>query len=264
MAQTLFMEGSTRTWEHPETLSRGRLPARASLVSYSTIEGAQKGGRHNSPLVLSLNGDWAFHLAARPEAVPADFPLPGFDDSAWEQLPVPSNWTLHGHDRPHYTNVQMPFAGTAPNVPQENPTGLYRRWFEVPADWDGHRVVLNVGGAESVLYVWVNGQAVGMGKDSRLPQEFDITAFLIPGGANLLCCAVIKWSDATYVEDQDQWWMGGIHRSVFLRARRKSGSDHRSQRDQNPAVFAPDLVQFSRDLCRIRYLFIRSWSLCMV
>ncbi len=218
MPQTLFMEGSTRTWEHPETISRGRLPARASLVSYPTIAGALKGGRHGSPLVLSLNGDWAFHLAPRPEAVPEDFPQTGFDDSSWGRLPVPSNWTLHGHDRPHYTNVQMPFAGTAPNVPADNPTGLYRRWFEVPSDWDGQRVVLNVGGAESVLYVWVNGQAVGMGKDSRLPQEFDITPFLRKGEPNLLCCAVIKWSDATYVEDQDQWWMGGIHRSVFLRA----------------------------------------------
>ena len=83
MPQTLFMEGSTRTWEHPETISRGRLPARASLVSYPTIAGALKGGRHGSPLVLSLNGDWAFHLAPRPEAVPEDFPQTGFDDSSW-------------------------------------------------------------------------------------------------------------------------------------------------------------------------------------
>nr|QQZ51237.1 hypothetical protein JKL49_09095 [Phenylobacterium glaciei] len=106
------------------------------------------------------------------------------------------------HQRPD----ALPLA--APNVPDENPTGLYRTAFEVPADWDGRRIVLRIGAAESVLYVWVNGLAVGMGKDSRLPQDFDVTSFVTPGGKNLLACAVVKWSDASYIEDQDQWWMG--------------------------------------------------------
>ena len=125
---------------------------------------------------------------------------------------------MHGYDRPHYTNVQMPWGNARPACPDANPTGLYRHGFEVPAEWNGRRIVLQIGGAESVLYVWVNGHPVGMGKDSRLPQEFDITDFVEWGKKNLLCCAVVKWSDATFIEDQDQWWMGGIFRDVFLYA----------------------------------------------
>ncbi len=210
----LLNVGGVRTWAHPETVSIGRLPMRATLAPYPDEAMAlQRGG---SPWVRSLNGDWRFALTERPEAIPADFMAEGFGEAGWADLPVPSNWTMHGYDRPHYTNVQMPFRGSPPNVPDENPTGLYRTRFEVPADWAGRRVVLQVGGAESVLYVWVNGRPVGMGKDSRLPQAFDVTEFVRPGAGNLLACAVVKWSDASYVEDQDQWWMGGIHRDVTI------------------------------------------------
>ncbi len=212
----LLTQGSTRTWVHPETVQLGRLPARASLIPYPDA-GSALGGQA-SPYVLSLNGDWRFTLVDRPEAIPDDFAEPDFDDGAWAALPVPSNWTMHGYDRPHYTNVQMPFDCAPPDVPDDNPTGLYRRSFALPKDWGGRRVVLHIGAAESVLYVWLNGAPVGMGKDSRLPQEFDLTPYLAAGGENHLACAVVKWSDASFVEDQDQWWMGGIFRDVFLYA----------------------------------------------
>jgi beta-galactosidase len=212
----LFIHGSTRSWEHPQTISLGRLPARATLTPYPDVESAR--ARGPSPWVMSLNGDWRFTLAPRPEAAPDGFAQPGFDVAAWATLPVPSNWTMHGYDRPQYTNVQMPFDLAPPHVPDDNPTGLYRTTFTLPDNWGGRRVVLQVGAAESVLYVWLNGAAVGMGKDSRLPQEFDLTPFLAPSGANLLALAVIKWSDASFVEDQDQWWMGGVFRDVFLYA----------------------------------------------
>jgi beta-galactosidase len=210
----LFLQGATKTWMHPETASLGRLPMRATLTPYPGAGEALRCGP--SPWTRSLNGDWRFSLAPSPEAVPADFAEAGFDDAGWAELPVPSNWTMHGYDWPQYTNVQMPFAGAPPAVPDANPTGLYRRTFEVPAEWDGRRVVLEVGGAESVLYVWVNGAPVGMGKDSRLPQAFDVTPFVTSGAQNLVALAVVKWSDASYVEDQDQWWMGGVHRDVTL------------------------------------------------
>ena len=212
----LFVHGATRSWEHPETVQLGRLPARATLTPYPDVESAR--ARGPSPWVKSLNGDWRFTLAPRPEAAPTGFSQPDFDDSAWATLPVPSNWTMHGFDRPQYTNVQMPFDLPPPHVPDDNPTGLYRTAFTLPDGWAGRRVVLHVGGAESVLYVWLNGQPVGMGKDSRLPQEFDLTPFLAPAGPNTLALAVIKWSDASFVEDQDQWWMGGVFRDVFLHA----------------------------------------------
>ena len=212
----LFIHGSTRSWMHPETIQLGRLPARATLTPYPDVESVKARGA--SPWVLSLNGDWRFTLAPRPEAAPDGFAQPDFDDANWATLPVPSNWTMHGFDRPQYTNVQMPFDLAPPDVPDENPTGLYRTSFSLPAGWDGRRVVLHVGAAESVLYVWLNGAAVGMGKDSRLPQEFDLTPHLAPSGSNTLALAVVKWSDASFIEDQDQWWMGGVFRDVFLRA----------------------------------------------
>ncbi|HLZ84667.1 MAG TPA: glycoside hydrolase family 2 TIM barrel-domain containing protein [Caulobacteraceae bacterium] len=212
----LWSEGPNRSWMQPELAGVGRLPARATLHPYPDVATARQGDREGSPWFLSLNGDWRFSLAPRPEAAPATFASVDFDDAEWATLPVPSNWTMHGHDRPHYTNVRMPFDTPPPTVPEQNPTGLYRTRVRVPEAWRGRRIVLHVGGAESVLYVWVDGRAVGMGKDSRLPQEFDLTPHVTPGEEALICCAVVRWSDASFVEDQDQWWMGGIHREVFL------------------------------------------------
>jgi beta-galactosidase len=118
-------------------------------------------------------------------------------------------------DKPHYTNVQMPFAQRPPATPEENPTGVYERSFELPAAWAERRIVLHVGAAESVLLVAVNGHEVGISKDSHLAAEFDVTPVVRPG-ANDLRLTVVKWSDASFVEDQDQWWHGGITRPVFL------------------------------------------------
>jgi beta-galactosidase len=213
----LLQTGPLKTWQSPETLSFNRLPARATIYPYPTAADAKANRRENSPWWRSLNGDWDFRLVDRPENVPAGFVQPEFaTDSGWSKLPVPSNWTMHGHDRPHYTNVVMPFNDLPPRVPAANPTGLYRTRFTVPADWIGRRTVLHLGGAESVLYVWVDGQPVGLAKDTRLPSEFDLTPYVTAGSTHTLAAVVVKWSDASFVEDQDQWWMGGIHREVYL------------------------------------------------
>ncbi len=207
---------SVQSWSDPHLSSQNRRPARATLYPYADVAAARANRGEASTGFLSLNGDWRFHLAPGPTAATQDFHRPDFDDRDWALLPVPSNWTMHGYDKPHYTNVQMPFRTAPPHVPDENPTGLYRLTLVAPLDWSARRIVLQVGGAESVLYVWVNGRFVGMGKDSRLPQAFDITAFVEPGRPAVLACAVVKWSDASFIEDQDQWWMGGIHRDVFI------------------------------------------------
>lgn len=213
----LLQTGALKTWQNPETLSLNRLAARATLYPFPTAAAARANRREGSPWWRSLNGEWDFRLVARPEDVPAEFVRAEYTLGAeWSKLPVPSNWTMHGHDRPHYTNVEMPFPDLPPHVPDANPTGLYRTTLAVPAEWAGRRVVLHVGGAESVLYVWVDGQPVGLGKDSRLPSEFDVTPFVRAGGTHTLAVAVVKWSDASFIEDQDQWWMGGIHRDVYV------------------------------------------------
>ncbi|HUX39176.1 MAG TPA: glycoside hydrolase family 2 TIM barrel-domain containing protein [Rectinemataceae bacterium] len=215
---------SNRAWESPETGGEGRLPMRSPLVPWPDAEGARRaarlgpqgGGATASPLVLGLDGEWAFALAENPEACPEGFALDSFDDAAWSKLLVPGTWTLQGFDRPHYTNVVMPFGNVPPSPPAtRNPTGLYRRRFDLPKDWESRRVVLHVGGAESFLEVFCNGERLGFSKDTRLPSEFDLGAVLRPG-RNLLAFRVIRYSDSSFIEDQDQWWYGGIYRSVWL------------------------------------------------
>ncbi|MGW5362428.1 glycoside hydrolase family 2 TIM barrel-domain containing protein [Actinopolymorpha pittospori] len=204
-----------RPWESPELTGVNRLPARASLLPFPSADDARA---QVHARVLSLDGDWALRVVDRPEDTPADFPDPDLDVSSWDTAAVPGNWTMQGFGHPQYTNVQMPFApNRPPYVPAANPTGLYRTSFTVPADWSDSRVVLHIGGAISVSSIWVNGTPVGIGKDSRLPSEYDVTGVLRPG-TNTLAVQVIQWSDASYVEDQDQWWQAGIHRSVHLYA----------------------------------------------
>jgi beta-galactosidase len=172
-----------RSWERPECTGLGRLPGRSPLLPYPDAGSARRGG--DSPWVLSLDGSWRFRLVGRPEDAPVDFAEPAFDDRDWGPIEVPGAWTLQGHDRPHYTNVVMPFAADPPRVPEKNPTGLYRTRFALPEAFEGRRIVLGFGGAESVLYAYVNGRAVGMSKGSRLPAEFDVSDAVRPGENDL-------------------------------------------------------------------------------
>ena len=216
----LLKIGGANTWMAPEIIQLNRLPSRATVYPYPDKKLALGKDREASPWFLSLDGDWDFHLAQRPEDVPVDFIQPAYSpsqNSDWMKMPVPGNWTLHGtFDKPHYTNVVMPFTEEPPRVPKKNPTGCYRTILKLPESWRNRRIVLHFGGAESVLYVYVNGQSVGLSKDSRLPSEFDITPFVTVGQENIVSAVVVKWSDASFIEDQDQWWMGGLHREVYV------------------------------------------------
>ncbi|WP_227497333.1 glycoside hydrolase family 2 TIM barrel-domain containing protein [Planctomonas psychrotolerans] len=176
---------------------------------------------------LPLNGEWRFRLSptARLDDSIAD---PTFDDSDWDTLPVPSHWVLHGdgaYGAPAYTNVQYPFPIDPPRVPDENPTGDHRRSFTLPELWESmERVLLRFDGVESTYRVWLNGSEVGVGTGSRLVQEFDVTS-LVRSGDNVLVVRVHQWSAASYLEDQDQWWMPGIFRDVTLLGRPAGGID---------------------------------------
>ena len=207
---------ASKSWLSPECPGLNRLPMRSTYYHFSSSKMAFCGERERSPWFRPLNGGWHFRMAARPEEITTDDTSLETDRTKWDQVEVPGNWTLQGYGHPHYTNVQMPFPHEPPFVPEENPTGVYAREFEVPKSWARRRVVIHFGGAESVLYVHVNGQPVGMGKDSRLPSEFDITSLVVAGRKNLVVAVVVKWSDASFIEDQDQWWMGGLHREVYL------------------------------------------------
>ncbi|GGJ27341.1 glycoside hydrolase family 2 TIM barrel-domain containing protein [Streptomyces brasiliensis] len=179
---------------------------------------------HSDAPSRSLNGPWRFRLSAT--AAAEDFAADGFDDHGWDTAPVPSHWVLQGdgtYGRPIYTNVQYPFPIDPPHVPDENPTGDYRRHIGIPADWsDAERIVLRFDGVESVFKVWVNGVEIGTASGSRLAHEFDVTSAVRPGD-NIVAVRVHQWSAASYLEDQDQWWLPGIFRDVTLIARPAGG-----------------------------------------
>ena len=171
---------------------------------------------------LSLDGDWHFRLAPTVDAVTAGFAEPGFDDRGWDTLPVPAHWQLHGYGAPAYTNVRYPFPLDPPHVPDENPTGEYRRTFELPADWPAGPAVVRFEGVDSCYQVWLNGRELGHAKGSRLPAEFAVADSLRPG-RNVLAVRVHQWSSGSYLEDQDMWWLSGIFRPVRLLARPEGG-----------------------------------------
>ncbi len=198
--------GSLAPWADPEVVALGRLAMHVPLPAHG-------GGRDRR----SLNGRWSFRLFGSPDAVTPAAVRGAY--ASWDAVAVPGNWTMQGvGDHPHYTNIQMPFPGPPPKLPEHNPPGVYRRTCTVPAAWRGRQVVLHVGGAESVHAVWVNGKFAGYGTDSRLASEYDITPF-VTLGRNEVAIVVVRYSAQSYVEDQDQWWHAGLHREVWMEAR---------------------------------------------
>ncbi len=209
--------GAIRPWADPHLVSINRLSMRPPTTACADLPTARAGS--TSTWHRSLDGRWRFRLFDAPDRVPPSAVVKPADGAGWTSVAVPGNWTLQGvDDLPQYTNVRMPFPGPPPRLPERNPTGVYRRSMRIPATWLDRQVVLHVGGAESVHAVYVNGEFVGYGTDSRLASEYDITAYVHAGG-NEVAIVVMRWSAHSYVEDQDQWWMAGLHRSVFVEAR---------------------------------------------
>jgi len=204
-------------WENPQLLHRNREQAHATLLPYPDEATAARNESGANPFYRLLSGEWEFHYAASPDALPADFFSATFHASSWDSLPVPSNWQLHGYGKPLYVNVYYPFPVQPPTVPRENPVGCYRRTFTLPASWDGRQTFLCFDGVNSAFYVWINGQQVGYSQGTHLPSEFNITPYLQPG-ENLLAVQVFQWSDGSYMEDQDYWRLSGIFRDVHLYA----------------------------------------------
>ncbi|MGP3970883.1 glycoside hydrolase family 2 TIM barrel-domain containing protein [Streptomyces sp. 6N223] len=168
---------------------------------------------------LSLNGAWAFRLSDTAEGTGTAFTEDDADTSGWSEVRVPGHWVLQGHGAPAYTNVSYPFPVDPPRVPTQNPTGDHRRVFDLPGDWPaGGESVLRFEGVESCARVWLNGQELGWFTGSRLPHEFAVGGLLRPRG-NVLAVRVQQWSAASYLEDQDMWWLPGIFRDVTLHHR---------------------------------------------
>ena len=201
-------------WERPEIFEVNKLPARAMLTPYATIEDALLRGA--SEWVQDISGEWKFHWSTTPDGAPEGFEAVGYDDTAWGTISVPGNWEINGYGVPIYTNVTYPFPKNPPFIPHDdNPTGCYRHSFDIPAEWVGRRVVLHFESGLAAMYVWVNGHEVGYSEGTKTAVEFDITD-VVNLGTNTLAIKGLRWADGSYLEDQDFWRLSGFDRGVKI------------------------------------------------
>jgi len=188
--------------------------AHASYVPYASLKEAEEGGK--SDMQLDLNGQWHFKFVSNPQLIPAKFYESKYPTVSWDKISVPGNWQLQGnYDPPVFTNIKYPFVPNLPFAPTDyNPIGLYKKTFDLPADWDGKEVFIHFAGVQSAMTLWVNGKEVGYHEDGMLPAEFNITKYI--KRKNDISVQVVNWSTGSYVEDQDYWRLSGIYRDVYL------------------------------------------------
>ena len=205
-------------WENPAVLGMNKLPYHATLQLPSKQKECKE--------IISLDGQWLFHWSRNPEVRPADFYRENYDVSGWDKITVPGNWQLQGFGTPIYININYPFVRNRPSVMTEppkdwtayenrNPVGSYVTFIDVTKDMLSKNLILHFGGVHSAFYVWINGKKVGYSQNSMSPAEFDVTKYLREG-RNKLAVEVYRWSDGSYLEDQDMWRLSGIFRSVEL------------------------------------------------
>ena len=223
-------------WENEHVFEQNKMLARVPSYSFENTEDALNGDRWKAR-VKSLNGLWKFNFVEKSEDRPTDFTGKDFKGIGWKDIEVPSNWELQGYGQPIYTNIVYPFTpnildknlkfdwkGPTPPKPpkiyRDNPVGSYFRDFEVPENWKDQSIIIHFGGVTSAFYIWINGEKVGYSQGSCLAAEFDITNYVQPG-KNRVAVQVFRWSDGSYLEDQDMWRLSGIHREVLLMAQPK-------------------------------------------
>lgn len=220
-------------WENEEIFAVNKEPAHATYIPFPSETSFKNDPVYahpwldtRSPLHISLNGSWSFKWSKQPSERPQDFYKTDYNVSNWKTIPVPSNMEMQGYGTPIYTNITYPFRNDPPwvmgEVPQNwtaarepNPVGSYRRDFEIPSSWSGKEILIHFDGVISAMYLWINGKKVGYSENSFSPAEFNITPY-IKTGKNTLAVEVYKYSDGSYLEDQDMTRFSGIHRRVYL------------------------------------------------
>ena len=217
---------STPEWMNPNVNQQNREARRTNFFAYESEAKARAGEMEKSERYMSMEGTWRFLFVKNHQDAPAGFWAQNYDDSKWEDFPVPGLFELNGHGARIYKNIGYAWCTTFDSNPPyigetENYTGSYRRTFELPVTWQGQQVLFHVGSATSNLKVWVNGHYVGYSEDSKVAAEFDVTKYL-KRGKNLIAMQVMRWCDGSYLEDQDFWRFTGIAREVYLYARPKA------------------------------------------
>lgn len=222
---------SNHDWENEAVFAINKEEGRSTFIPFASAGEMKSGDFYRYPWLepessrrIPLNGIWKFNWADRPENSPEDFYKTGYDVSGWDEIPVPSNWEMLGYGTPIYTNYTYPHLNVPPFImPQKgytaetepNPTGSYRRDFNIPSEWKGKRIFIHFDGIYSAAYIWVNGKKVGYTQGANNDAEFDITKY-VKTGNNTLAVQVFRWSDGSYLEDQDMFRLSGIHRDVYL------------------------------------------------
>ncbi|MBE1556300.1 beta-galactosidase subunit alpha [Sporosarcina limicola] len=213
-----------KVWEDISITDINRMNARASFYSYPNKQSAL----YNEPIythnLKSLNGSWKFLFMEAPEYSPLNFEQANFDVGDWDTITVPSNWQIEGYGNMHYSDLWYNFPIRPPYVPTDNPTAIYKRTFTIGENWLDEDVILRFQGVDSAFHLWINGREVGYSKGARMTTEFDISSYVTPG-ENEVTVRVYQWSDGTYLEDQDMWWLSGIFRDVELYTQPKAGID---------------------------------------
>ncbi|TQS74276.1 beta-galactosidase subunit alpha [Ornithinibacillus gellani] len=211
-----------KVWEDIRITDINRLKPRASFQAFPTRQAAMIGEPGYTDHFKSLNGMWEFLFLPAPEYSPVGFEKAEADTTTWDQIQVPSNWQMEGYGSMHYSDLWYNFPIRPPYVPSDNPTGIYKRSFRMTDSWLEKDVILRFHGVDSAFHVWVNGEEVGYSKGARMTSEFNITPHL-KEGENDLTVRVYQWSDGTYLEDQDMWWLSGIFRDVELYTQTETG-----------------------------------------
>ena len=234
-------------WRNPKVNQQNREPRHANFFAFENEELAKAGQKAASNRYLSMEGMWRFQFVKNHQDAPKGFWALNYDDSQWEDFPVPGLFELNGHGDRIYKNVGYAWCTTFESDPPfigetENYTGSYRKEFVLPDNWNGQQVLFHVGSATSNLKVWVNGKYVGYSEDSKVAAEFDITKYL-KKGKNLIAMQVMRWCDGSYLEDQDFWRFTGIAREVYLYARPKTYiADYRVMQNWDMETNRPEIA----------------------
>ena len=228
-------QGEQPIWEDETRFAENKEAGHATFTPYPNEDAMVSDAEHyafpwsytKSKSAMLLNGDWYFNFVPEPSMRPVGFYAEDYDVSSWNTIPVPSNWEMHGYDRPIYCNVEYPHGNTPPFIRARkgfndgganygiNPVGSYVRFFDLPSDWDKQRTFIHFGGIYSAALVYLNGEYVGYTQGANNVAEFDLTKYLRPG-RNRLAVQVFRWSDGSYLECQDMFRMSGIFRDVYL------------------------------------------------
>lgn len=205
-----------KLWENYQLDSINREPARAHFLTFPSKEAAQLNQNKYTHAFKNLNGNWQFLFLQAPEYSPNNFFKPDFDTSGMTTITVPGSWQVQGFGKMHYSDLWYNFPINPPFVPTINPTGIYKRSFTIDESFSNQKIILRFNGVDSAFEVWVNGESVGYSKGARNEAEFDITDLAKINQTNDVTVRVYQWSDGTYLEDQDMWWLSGIYRDVEL------------------------------------------------